>query len=205
MTETPLALIDRDAAKLDAIAPGGYLLALRIRGTAPLQAYKTYPQAWIDEYTQNGYMLRDPLLTWAMTVGGTIRWSSAFLPDPFGIFRKAAKHGLNFGASVACGPLSSLTICSMGRGDREFTDDEIAAAKAVVFALHEAAQLPARLTGEDRRILDAVAAGQKGGAIAKSLDLPAEEARARVEALCGLLLARTPEEALRHAKDAKLH
>lgn len=204
MTETPLSLIDRDVARLDAIAPGGYLLALRIRGTAPLQAYKTYPQAWIDEYTQNGYMLRDPLLTWAMTVGGTIRWSSAFLPDPFGIFRKAARHGLHYGASVACGPLNSLTICSMGRGDREFSDDEIAEAKAIVFALHEAAQLPANLSSDERDLLTSIAEGKGSAAIARSLGLTTDEVRDRIETLCGALLARTPEEALRHAKDAKL-
>lgn len=204
MTDTLLSRLDNEAGKIADIAPGGYLLALRIRGTSPLQTYNTYPKAWTDEYTQNGYMLRDPLLTWAMTVGGTIRWSSAFLPDPFGIFRKAKKHGLVYGASVACGPLNSLTICSMGRADREFTDDEIAAAKTIVFALHDAAKLPETLSTEDRTILGEVAKGATGAAVARALDLSEADGRARIDALCGALLARTPDEALRHAKDAKL-
>lgn len=204
MTDQQLARIDREVAKIADIAPGGYLLALRIRGTSPLQAYHTYPQAWIDEYTQNGYMLRDPLMTWALTIGGTIRWSSALLVDPFRIFRKAAEHGLHYGASVAYGPMGSLTICSMARADREFRDEEIAAAKAIVVIAHDAAQMPDRLTDEDKSILNALAAGRDSAAVAKSIGVSAKEGSARVEALYDKLFARTGEEALRHAKGYKL-
>lgn len=204
MTDNRLTMIDREVEKLAPIAPGGYLLALRIRGSSPLQAYHTYPQAWIDEYTQNGYMLRDPLMTWALTIGGTIRWSSALLPDPFRIFRKAAAHGLHYGASVAYGPLGSLTICSMARGDREFTDAEIAAAKAIVIAVHDASQLPESLAEDDRRLLGALGSGRGTAAVAKALGLSETEAEARLASLCGRLFARSTDEALRHAKDYKL-
>ncbi|WP_461308526.1 autoinducer binding domain-containing protein, partial [Albidovulum sp.] len=201
MSENRLARIDREVARLGAIAPGGYLLALRIRGTSPLQAWHTYPQAWIDEYTQNGYMLRDPLMTWALAVGGTIRWSSPLLPDPFGIFRKAAAHGLRFGASIAHGPLRALTICSMGRGDREFTDAEIAAAREIVLAVHEASALPERLEEAEARLLAALAAGEGEAAIAARLGLPRREVAARIDALCGTLVARSPREAVQRGRD----
>ena len=204
MTDNRLTRIDAEVGKLGAIAPGGYLLALRIRGTSPLQAWHTYPQAWIDEYTQNGYMLRDPLMTWALTIGGTIRWSSALLPDPFRIFRKAAAHGLNHGASVAYGPLGSLTICSMARGEREFTDAEIAAAKEIVVRVHDDTAMPESLTAEDRKTLEALGAGRGTAAVAKALGVSVEEAAVRVDTLCGTLLARSPDEALRHARDYKL-
>lgn len=200
MPENRLALIDREVATIGDIAPGGYLLALRIGGTSPLQAYHTYPQAWIDEYTQNGYMLRDPLMTWALTIGGTVRWSSALLLDPFRIFRKAAKHGLHFGASVAHGPISSLTICSMARADREFSDEEIAAAQAIVVSVHDAAEPPQSLTEDEKRILDAMAAGLDNTAVAKSAGVSV----AQIDALYARLFARTQQEVLRHAKRFKL-
>jgi len=204
MTETALARLDREVAKLSDIAPGGYLLALRIRGTSPLQAYHTYPQAWIDEYTQSGYMLRDPLMTWALTVGGTIRWSSALLPDPFRIFRKAAAHGLHYGASVAHGPLRALTICSMAHPDREFSDDEIAAAKAITIAAHDASEMPGALPDAEKHLLAAIGRGTGAKAIAADLGLSPADAHEALEALSGKLMARTPQEALRHATEYKL-
>ncbi len=131
------AFIDRELPRIAEIAPVGYFLALRINGSSPMMAFHTYPQAWIDEYTESGYVLRDPITTWSLTVGGAVRWSSALLPDPFGIFRKAARHGIHYGASVAVGKVGALTICSIGHDQREFTDDEIAAVRAIVTDLHE--------------------------------------------------------------------
>lgn len=136
------SFIDRALPGIAEVAPAGYFLALRIRGSAPMMAFQTYPQGWIDEYTEGGYILRDPISSWAMTVGGSIRWSSPLLPDPFRVFRKAAKHGLHYGASVAHGSVGALTICSFSRGDRELTDEEIARVRDIVISLHERTGLP---------------------------------------------------------------
>ena len=42
------AFIDADLARIAEIAPAGYFLALRIRGSSPLMAFKNCPQAWVD-------------------------------------------------------------------------------------------------------------------------------------------------------------
>ena len=188
-----IADIEAGAAKLNPLAPAGYFLAIRVRGTSPLLTFSTFPEAWVETYLERGYMMRDPVTTWAMTIGGAIRWSSPFLPDPFGIFREAAKHGLNFGASVATGPVTALTLCSLARGDRDVTDAELAAAKAVVTDLHALTAPPAALDPDDRAILAALAAGKSGGASA-----------GRVDALCDLMCVRSPEAAARRARDLKL-
>jgi LuxR family transcriptional regulator len=189
---TPADRIDAALVHLRDLAPAGYFLALRIRGSAPLMSFATYPQEWTDHYMANGYVLRDPITTWAMTVGGAIRWSSRLLPDPFGVFRQAAGFGLRFGASVAHGPLGALSILSMSRGDREFTDAEIAAAKTIVLQLHALTELPRALEPEDRALLAQVDAG-------KAPDSP------QMRALCERLFAATPEQALRRARDHKLY
>lgn len=194
-------IIDAEVSKLGGIAPAGHFLALRIRGSSPLMSFTAYPQAWTDHYMANGYVLRDPITTWAMTVGGTIRWSSRLLPDPFGVFRQAAAHGLRFGASVAHGPIGALTVLSMSRGDREFTDAEIAEARAIVLQLHALTELPKALTDEEKALLGAVAAGRP---VAGTLGLPEQAARARSRVLCDRLFAATPEEALRRARDHRL-
>jgi LuxR family transcriptional regulator len=194
-------IIDAEVARLGGIAPAGHFLALRIRGASPLMSFTAYPQAWTDHYMANGYVLRDPVTTWAMTVGGTIRWSSRLLPDPFGVFRQAAAHGLRFGASVAHGPIGALTVLSMSRGDREFTDAEIAEARTIVLRLHALTELPKALDAGDRALL---AAQAQGGDVASRLGVGEAELRARQRDLCDRLFAATPDDALRRARDYRL-
>lgn len=201
----PFAHIDAELARIAEIATAGYFLALRIRGSAPLMAFKTYPKPWVDHYMANGYVLRDPITTWAMTVGGTIRWSSPFLLDPFRVLKQAAEHGLTHGASVAHGPLGSLTICSAARADREFTDAEIAAMKDIVIGLHDHTALPKSLTEDQRAILQAMAAERTPDAAAKTLGIPEAAARSRYRDLCAALFAHSPAEAVQRARDYKLH
>lgn len=193
--------IETEVARIAEVAEAGYFLALRIRGSAPLLTFRTYPDAWTETYMANGYLLRDPVTTWAMTIGGAIRWSSPFLPDPFGVFRHAASFGLRYGASVAHGPVRSLTICSIARGDRELTDAEIAQARAAVVALHDLCALPSALAAEEKTLLESD--GDIDSA-ARKLRLHPDEARERLAALCDRLIARTPSEALRRARDHNL-
>ena len=197
----PFAHIDAELARIAPIATGGYFLALRVRGSAPLMAFNTYPKPWVDHYMANGYVLRDPITTWSMTVGGTIRWSSPFLLDPFRVLKQAARHGLKYGASVAHGPLGSLTICSAARPDREFSDDEIAAMRAIVIGLHDHTALPKTLTADQQAILAAMAAGHTPDA-AVQFGIP--DARTRYHALCADLFAHSPDEAVARARSYKL-
>lgn len=200
----PTEIIDAEVAKLGGIAPAGHFLALRIRGSSPLMSFTAYPQAWTDHYMSNGYVLRDPITTWAMTIGGTIRWSSRLLPDPFGVFRQAAGFGLRYGASVAHGPIGSLTILSMSRADREFTDDEIARARAIVLHLHGLTELPKALGPDDRALLSVLAEGGAAREVAARLGVTDTAARTRIRELCDALFAPTPTDAVRRAKDYKL-
>lgn len=198
------AAIDAELARIAQIATAGYFVALRNRGTSPLMAFQTYPQAWIDEYTDNAYVLRDPITTWALTVGGTIRWSSPFLPDPFRIFAKAAARGLTYGASIAIGPIGALTICSVARADRELTDDEIAALRAIVTGLHEMVKLPGDLTPTQKEILGVMADRLSVPDAAVRLGLSEAVVRQRTRQVCNALFAQTPEVAVQRAKDYKL-
>lgn len=199
-----LEQIEAEAGRIGAIAPAGFFLALRNRGTSPLLTFRTYPQAWVDLYTERGYVLRDPITTWALTVGGTIRWSSPLLPDPFGIFRAAARHGLRHGASIAHGPLKSLTICSIAHGEREFTDAEIDAVRTIVVGLHDRTRLPEGIEARQKALLRAVGEGRALAAAGADAGLDEAGARAALAQLCGLLLAKTPAEAVQRARDYKL-
>lgn len=196
--------IEAEVARIGEVAPAGYFLALRIRGTAPLMAFKTYPQAWVDRYMENGYLLRDPITTWAMTIGGTIRWSSPLLPDPFRVLRQAAEYGLTYGASVAHGPIGALTICSFGRSDRELTNAEIAKVKQRVIDLHDRTALPKSLTDDQKETLMAMAQGTMPQDMAAKQGISDAAAQARYAQVYQALFAKTPDEALRRAKEYKL-
>jgi LuxR family transcriptional regulator len=196
--------IDRDLHQLSLLAESGYFIGLHIRFTSPLFTYQTYDQAWIDHYTENGYVLRDPLTGWGFSTTGWIRWSDPKLLDPFGLFREAAQYGLNFGATVACGPIKSRSIASFARSDREFRDDEIATIESVVLRLHDMTEPPEELTRAQVEALRCIAGGDRFAAAAEKLGISESALKARITSARVRLMARTTAEAIQRAKDYRL-
>lgn len=68
---------DDDLEDLRLLAPAGYFIGLHIRFTSPMLIYQTYDQDWVNHYTVNAYVLRDPATTWEWPIpgrsGGAIR------------------------------------------------------------------------------------------------------------------------------------
>ena len=52
--------IPKTLAGLMEIATAGFVTGLHIRYTTPTYLFQTYPKAWIDEYSREGLLLRDP-------------------------------------------------------------------------------------------------------------------------------------------------
>lgn len=196
--------IDVELHQLALLAPAGYSIGLHIRFTAPLFMFQTYDPEWLDHYTENGYVLRDPMVAWGFSTTGTIRWSDSSLPDPFGLFKIAAKHGLTHGATVACGPIKSRTIASFARSDREFTDHEIAACAAIVHRLHDMTEPPEELTKAQIEALKCIAGGDRIAAAAAKLGISESALKARITSARIRLMARTTAEAIQRAKDYRL-
>lgn len=186
------------------LAPAGYFLGLHIRFTAPLMTFQTYDQAWLDHYTNNGYVLRDPMTAWGFSTTGTIRWSDKRLPDPFGLFLEAAKYGLNYGATVSYGEISSRTIASIAHSEREFTDEEIARVASIVHELHDATEPPSELTTAQIEALKCIAGGDRHAAAAAKLGISESALKARLNSARQRLMARTTAEAIQRAKDYRL-
>jgi LuxR family transcriptional regulator len=196
--------MDIELHQLAMMAPAGYSVGLHIRFTAPLFMFQTYDPAWLDHYTENGYVLRDPMIAWGFSTTGTIRWNDASLPDPFGLFKTAASYGLTHGATVACGPIKSRTIASFARSDREFTDPEIAACAAIVHRLHEMTEPPEALTKAQIEALKCIAGGDRIAAAAAKLGISESALKARITSARIRLMARTTAEAIQRAKDYRL-
>jgi LuxR family transcriptional regulator, quorum-sensing system regulator SdiA len=197
-------VIDDLLVELGQEAPAGYYLALHIRFASPLMMFQTYNPDWIDRYTQNAYALRDPLVAWGISRTGATRWSDIDLPDPFGIMNEAAGYGLKYGVCISCGPMSSRTIASVARADREFTDEEISAISGTVLHLHHETQPPDSLTHAEIEALQVVASGERYAAGAARLGISESALKARLSSARNKLFARTSAEAIQRAKDYRL-
>lgn len=196
--------IDDLLVELGEQAPAGYFLALHVRFAAPLMMFQTYDTRWIDQYTRNAYALRDPMIAWGISQSGATRWSEIDLPDPFGIMAEAATYGLRYGVCVSCGPLLSRTVAGVARSDREFSDEEIAAATGTVLHLHHETQPPDTLTDAEVEALRVIASGERYAAGAARLGISESALKARLAAARKKLFARTSAEAIQRARDYRL-
>lgn len=198
------ARIDIELKNLARIATAGYFIGLHIRFTSPIFTFQTYDQRWIDHYTENGFVLRDPMTAWGFSRTGWIRWSDPALLDPFGLFQEAAQFGLIYGATVACGPIKSRTIASFARSDREFREDEIAKIERTVLRLHDLSEPPEALTEAQIEALRCIAGGDRFAAAAEKLGISESALKARITTARNRLMARTTAEAIQRAKDNRL-
>lgn len=157
-----------EGREFSCIAPAGYYIALRVGFAFPLAETNALPDAWIERYTQRGYMLHDPVMQWLYGNSGAIRWSEIALPDPMGILADAAAHGLIHGAAISCPSTGTDGQRSFGffaRGDREFTDEEIALLVMKIRRLHELTAPPTNLTEAELQALRMV----RGGLLLKEI------------------------------------
>lgn len=196
--------IDLELHQLSLLATEGYFLGLHIRFTSPLLTFQTYDQKWLDHYTENGFVLRDPMTAWGFSKVGFIRWSDPDLPDPFGLFTEARKFGLNYGVTMSCGPIKSRTIASLARDDREFRDAEIDKITVIVQRLHEMTEPPEELTQAQVEALRCIAGGDRHAAAAEKLGISESALKARISSARVRLMARTTAEAIQRAKDYRL-
>lgn len=196
--------MDQLLLDLGKLSPQGFSAGLHIRFAAPLVYVRTYPESWVKLYDENAYALRDPLVFWGLGVKGKVRWSEIRLPDPFNIIGQAYQHGLHFGAVMSCGPITSRTIVGIARDDREFTDDEIDEANAVVQRLHDAAEPPTDLTPAQAEALRLLADGDRHSAAAAKLGISESAFKARLQSARVRLGARTTAQALKKAREYRL-
>jgi LuxR family transcriptional regulator len=190
--------------ELKAMAPMGYSVGLHIRFATPLVYKSTYPAAWVATYNDHSYYLRDPLVFWGVGVEGTKRWSEIPLPDPFSVMKKAAVHGLNYGAVSSYGPITSRSIVGIARSDREFDSDELERVKDLTIRLHIAAKPPSELTKAQIEALQCLGNGDRHTAAAAKLGISESALKARLNSARIRLEARTTSEAIRKAREYKL-
>lgn len=119
------------------ISPAGFAIALHAEFAAPRYLFQAYDKDWLDRYSREGMVLRDPTIPWAFAHDGTIRWEDLRPLDSSGIFDAAAEHGLRHGVAVGIISAGGHSLASFSRADRAFSDAECAEAHEQLAALHE--------------------------------------------------------------------
>ena len=130
-----------------------------------------YPASWVAHYTPQAYVLRNPVVPWALSEIGSVRWSAITLPDTLDMLGQAGAHGLVYGATVSTGPLDARTIGSLARSDLELTDEELARAEVLITELHQRLMPSRPLTLVQVEALRLIAKGYRYADAAKALQI----------------------------------
>ena len=195
---------EHECAELKQLALVGYDIALHIKDTAPLHRLLDYRDSWVAHYRAQVYGLRDPVVAWALSEVGFLRWSAITLPDPFDILGQARAHGLAYRATVSTGPLDARTIGSVARSDREFSDEELVRVELLITDLHRRVMPPRPLSTAQVEALCLIAKGYRYADSADALQLSQRALKARITAARQHLHARTTAEAIQRAASCDL-
>ncbi|MEL6640295.1 MAG: autoinducer binding domain-containing protein [Pseudomonadota bacterium] len=159
---------------LKELAPAGYHIALRIGFAFPLEEENTFPEKWIQHYSQQRFMLYDPVIRWVYQSTGFVRWSEIDLEDPRRVVAQAQTFGLRYGAAVSFVGEDSQNLRSFGsfaRTDREFSELEMRLLSAFVSRRHAETAPPSNLTKAELEVLQMIKNGKRIKQIAHELQV----------------------------------
>ena len=195
--------------ELELLAPAGYYIALRIGFAFPLEETNALPERWTDHYTKNMLMIHDPLVQWAYTNTGFIRWSDLKQNDLKGVLKSAATFGLRFGLSVAIfddkiDSDGKRSYANFARSDREFNDLEAKLLHTFVGRRHREMLAPTNLTAAEIEALAMVKNGLRLKGIALELGITEGAVKQRLKNAKDKLGARNSAQAAAMARQFKL-
>lgn len=147
-------------ADLMKVAPAGFAIGLHIRFTTPVFLFQTYPREWVEEYSRDGLVARDPTVAWVFMNEGHVTWEELTSQDEAGVLERAAAYGLRHGLTVSVAGNGTRSLGGFARSDRPFTPDETERIEAAMKTLHattDATQpLPESIRDSLRRLSIAV-------------------------------------------------
>jgi LuxR family transcriptional regulator len=193
------------ALDLGLLAPAGHYLALRVGFAFPMEEVQALPPAWVEIYTQQGYMLADPIVRWGYESEGpraAVRWSAIAAEDPRGVLETARSFGLRFGVAVAVRDEDAAGLRSFARfarSDREFEDEEMALLLDYVWARHLALCPPRNITPAEIEALRLIKDGLRLKQIAYQLGVTEGAVKQRLKSARVKLDAKTGAEAISRA------
>mgnify|MGYP003634463021 FL=1 len=157
---------------VQALAPAGHYIALRIGFAFPVEEVNALPADWVDHYTQHRFMLFDPVMRWAYSNVGMEKWSNLAHDDPRKVIAQAKTFGLRYGVVVSVfdgNAEGQRSFGSFARGDREFTELEMRVLQTYVSRRHFEMAPPKNLTMAELEALGMVRDGKRLKEVAHEL------------------------------------
>lgn len=191
------------SSELGQLAPCGYHIALHIGFAFPLSEINAWPRGWIEHYTRQRLVMRDPVIRWVYASTGAVRWSAIVDPDPDQVLQQAAAFGLRFGAAIACrdGESSARSFGIFARPEREFEDQELARLEAHLLALHAERAPPDNLTKAELEALGLIRSGMRQKQIAHEIGITEGAVKLRLRNAKRKLGAQTAAQAAALARE----
>lgn len=180
------------------IAPAGYYIALRVGFAFPVEEVNFLPQAWVLHYTQQRFMVFDPIIRWVHANTGATRWSAMPEDDPRGVMRQAKTFGLRYGVAISVfdGNIAGQrSYGSFARSDREYTELEIRLLQAYLQRRHMEMAPPTNLTEAEIEALSLVKNGLRLKEIAHDLGVSEGAVKQRLKNAKTKLDAKTSTQA----------
>lgn len=187
-----------------AMSPSGYHVALRIGFAFPQSETNAWPRKWVAHYTQQRFVMRDPVMRWVYAHSGKIRWDEIDDPDPDRVLQQAAAFGLRHGGAVSYRDSGAGGLRSFGvfaRPDRPFEPRELSALLAHVRGLHMRMAPPDNLTSAELEALAMVCDGLRQKEIAFRLGITEGAVKQRLRGARGKLNAQTAPQAAALARE----
>lgn len=159
---------------LKSLAPAGHHIALRIGFAFPMEEDNAFPKDWITHYSQQRFMLYDPVIRWVYQNTGFVRWSEITLEDPRRVVQQAKTFGLRYGVAVSYVDNSETNLRSFGsfaRSDREFDELEMRLLSAFIQRRHAETAPPSNLTQAELEVLQMIKDGKRLKQIAHDLEV----------------------------------
>lgn len=156
------------------LAPSGYYVALRIGFAFPMEEVNAFPPEWISHYTKQRFMLFDPVVKWAYSNVGAVRWAELSENDPQRIIAQARTFGMRYGVTVSVFNSSAdaqRSFASFTRSDRDYTDLELKLLLAYLTRRHHETAPPTNLTKAELEALGMVKDGKRLKQIAYELSV----------------------------------
>jgi len=189
------------------IANAGCYVALRLGFAFPVDERNEFPVEWVEYYTRNGLMLRDPVVRWVYENSGWARWSSLSESDNHGVLAKARRYGLNFGVVICCAtknPKEQRSYGTFARSDREFSREEISLLEFHLYHMHEISAPPTNLTNAELEALRLVKDGMRLKEIAYQIGVSEGAIKQRLAGAKRKLGARTNTHAASKAVEFRM-
>ena len=185
-------------AEIQSLAPAGHYIALRIGFAFPVEEINSLPLDWVDHYTKNRYMLFDPILRWAYSSVGALRWSDIPIDDPRRIILQAQTFGLCYGAAISVfdgNAAGKRSFRYFARSDRDYSDLEINLLHAYVKRRHAEMAPPTNLTMAELEALGMIKDGKRLKEIAFDLGVTEGAVKQRLKNAKTKLGAKTGTQA----------